>query len=156
MKRAVFDIPALLDATLEFSTASGSGLTFHDNRCSPAPAPRFNVLRTIAVTAVKCSGLLALAYGEVRLTRCLASRQLCWPRHAWLSTTRHRCFLEWFSGLSAARLHAADRLTLAMPDPLAVETPTWHRAAQECQKPLFHYRSTNGAIPAAATSAAGT
>ena len=46
----------------------------------PAPAPRFNVLRTIAVyKLVKVLLLLALAYGEVRLRDAsLAAKLVIW------------------------------------------------------------------------------
>ncbi len=79
-ERAVFDIPALLDATLGVSAAGRSGLSLHDTRCRQAPAPRIDVLRTIALyKLVKVLLLLAVAYGEVRLQRCIADRKaLTW------------------------------------------------------------------------------
>ena len=65
----------------------------------PAPAPRFNVLRTIAVyKLVKVLLLLALAYGEVRLSDASLAAKLGSPgssrstsppspsRHSTLST----------------------------------------------------------------------
>jgi hypothetical protein len=51
-ERAVFDIPALLDATLEFSTPRGPGISHYGHRAGdPRRRPRFGMLRTIAFTS---------------------------------------------------------------------------------------------------------
>src|ERR1700738_2221929 len=76
----------------------------------PAPQPRINVLRTIAIyKLLKVLLLLALVYGEVRLSDAsLTAKLLTWASERPLGlehdvVTR---FLEWFSGLSASRVHA--------------------------------------------------
>lgn len=91
----------------------------------PAPARRFNVLRTIALyKLVKVLLLLALVYGEVRLSDAsLAARLLTWASERPLGlehdvVTR---FLEWFSGLSASRLHALRIVTFAYAAVFATE-----------------------------------
>src|SRR4029077_5665870 len=91
----------------------------------PAPAPRFNVLRTIAVyKLVKVLLLLALAYGEVRLRDAsLAAKLVTWAsaRPLGLEHDVATRFLEWFSGLSASRLHALRIVTLAYAAVFATE-----------------------------------
>ena len=91
----------------------------------PAPARRFNVLRTIAIyKLLKVLLLLALVYGEVRLSDAsLAAKLLTWASERPLGlehdvVTR---FLEWFSGLSASRVHALRIVTLAYAAVFATE-----------------------------------
>ena len=83
----------------------------------PAPKPRFDVLRTIAIyKLVKVLLLLALAYGEVRLSDAsLAAKLVTWAsaRPLGLEHDVATRFLEWFSGLSASRLHALRIVTLS-------------------------------------------
>jgi len=90
-----------------------------------APKPRFNVLRTIAVyKLVKVLLLLALAYGEVRLSDAsLAAKLVTWAsaRPLGLEHDVATRFLEWFSGLSASRLHALRMVTLAYAAVFATE-----------------------------------
>src|SRR6266436_2334029 len=90
-----------------------------------APAPRFNVLRTIALyKLVKVLLLLALAYGEVRLRDAsLAAKLVTWAsaRPLGLEHDVATRFLEWFSGLSASRLHALRIVTLAYAAVFATE-----------------------------------
>lgn len=91
----------------------------------PAPKPRFNVLRTIAVyKLIKVLLLLALAYGEVRLRDAsLAAKLVTWAsaRPLGLEHDVATRFLEWFSGLSASRLHALRIVTLAYAAVFATE-----------------------------------
>ena len=91
----------------------------------PAPKPRFNVLRTIAVyKMVKVLLLLALAYGEVRLSDAsLAAKLVTWAsaRPLGLEHDVATRFLGWFSGLSAPRLHALRMVTLAYAAVFATE-----------------------------------
>jgi uncharacterized membrane protein (DUF2068 family) len=91
----------------------------------PAPKPRFNVLRTIAIyKLVKVLLLLALVYGEVRLSDAsLTAKLLTWASERPLGlehdvVTR---FLEWFSGLSASRVHALRIVTFAYAAVFATE-----------------------------------
>ena len=90
-----------------------------------APTGRFNVLRTIAVyKLVKVLLLLALAYGEVRLSDAsLAAKLVTWAsaRPLGLEHDVATRFLEWFSGLSASRLHALRIVTLAYAAVFATE-----------------------------------
>src|SRR5260370_9258175 len=83
----------------------------------PAREPGLNVLRTIAVyKLVKVLLLLALAYGEVRLSDAsLAAKLVTWAsaRPLGLEHDVATRFLEWFSGLSESRLHALRIVTLA-------------------------------------------
>jgi uncharacterized membrane protein (DUF2068 family) len=91
----------------------------------PAPAPRFNVLRTIAVyKMVKVLLLLALAYGEVRLRDASLSGKLV----VWASARPHGLehdvathLLQWLSGLSTSRIHALRIVTLAYAAVFATE-----------------------------------
>jgi len=91
----------------------------------PAPKPRFNVLRTIALyKLVKVLLLLALAYGEVRLSDAsLAAKLVNWAsaRPLGLEHDVATRFLEWFSGLSESRLHALRIVTLAYAAVFATE-----------------------------------
>jgi uncharacterized membrane protein (DUF2068 family) len=91
----------------------------------PAPASRFNVLRTIAVyKLLKVLLLLALVYGEVRLSDAsLAAKLLTWASERPLGL-EHRAvtvLLEWFSGLSASRLHTLRIVTFAYAAVFATE-----------------------------------
>jgi uncharacterized membrane protein (DUF2068 family) len=92
---------------------------------SPAPKPRFGVLRTIALyKLVKVVLLLAVAYGELRLRDAsLAAKLLSWAQ-AQPYGLEHRIvtqLLEWFSGLSVSRIHALRMVTLAYAAVFAVE-----------------------------------
>ena len=91
----------------------------------PAPKPRFNVLRTIALyKLVKVLLLLALVYGEVRLSDAsLAAKLLTWAsaRPLGLEHDVVTRFLEWFSGLSESRLHALRIVTFAYAAVFATE-----------------------------------
>jgi uncharacterized membrane protein (DUF2068 family) len=91
----------------------------------PARAPRFDVLRTIALYKfVKVLLLLAMVYGEVRLSDASLTAKLV----SWASARPHGLehqvvshLLEWFSGLSAPRIHALRIVTLAYAAVFAVE-----------------------------------
>ena len=91
----------------------------------PAPRRRFNVLRTIALyKLVKVLLLLALAYGEVRLSDAsLAAKLVNWAsaRPLGLEHDVATRFLEWFSGLSESRVHALRIVTLAYAAVFATE-----------------------------------
>jgi uncharacterized membrane protein (DUF2068 family) len=91
----------------------------------PAPASRFNVLRTIAVyKLLKVLLLLAVVYGEVRLSDAsLTAKLLTWASARPLGL-EHRAvtgLLEWFSGLSASRVHALRIVTFAYAAVFAIE-----------------------------------
>lgn len=90
-----------------------------------APEPRFGVLRTIAVyKLVKVLLLLALAYGEVRLSDAsLTAKIVAWAAERPFGL-EHRVvtqLLAWFSGFSASRIHALRIVTLAYAAVFAVE-----------------------------------
>ena len=91
----------------------------------PAPKPRFNILRTIALyKLLKVLLLLAIAYGEVRLRDAsLAAKLVTWAsaRPLGLEHDVVTRFLEWFSGLSASRVHALRIVTLAYAAVFATE-----------------------------------
>lgn len=91
----------------------------------PAHKPRVNVLRTIAVyKLVKVLLLLAIAYGEVRLSDAsLIAKLVSWAsaRPFGLEHKVVTQLLEWFSGLSASRVHALRMVTLAYAAVFAVE-----------------------------------
>ncbi len=91
----------------------------------PAPQPRINVLRTIAVyKLLKVLLLLAVAYGEVRLSDAsLAAKLLTWAseRPQGLEHYAVVWLLQWFSGLSASRLHALRIVTFAYAAIFATE-----------------------------------
>src|ERR1700691_748594 len=90
-----------------------------------ARAPRFNVLRTIALyKLVKVLLLLALAYGEVRLSDASLIHKLVTWASARPRGLEHKVvtwLLEWFSGLSASRIHALRIVTLAYAAVFATE-----------------------------------
>jgi uncharacterized membrane protein (DUF2068 family) len=91
----------------------------------PAPVPRIDVLRTIALyKLVKVLLLLALAYGEVRLSDAsLTARLVTWAsaRPLGLEHKVVTWLLEWFSGLNASRVHALRMVTLAYAAVFALE-----------------------------------
>jgi len=91
----------------------------------PARVPRIDVLRTIALyKLVKVLLLLALAYGEVRLSDAsLAAKLVTWAsaRPLGLEHKVVTWLLEWFSGLSASRVHALRMVTLAYAALFALE-----------------------------------
>jgi uncharacterized membrane protein (DUF2068 family) len=91
----------------------------------PAPLPRIDILRTIALyKLVKVLLLLALAYGEVRLSDATLTAKLVTWASARPLGLEHKVvtwLLEWFSGLSAPRVHALRMVTLAYAAVFAVE-----------------------------------
>jgi len=91
----------------------------------PAPKRRINVLRTIALyKLVKVLLLLALAYGEVRLSDASLTAKLVTWASARPFGLEHKVvtqLLEWFSGLSASRVHALRMVTLAYAAVFATE-----------------------------------
>src|SRR5271154_2918710 len=91
----------------------------------PAPTPRIDILRTIALyKLVKVLLLLALAYGEVRLSDAsLIAKLVTWAsaRPLGLEHKVVTWLLEWFSGLSASRVHALRMVTLAYAAVFAIE-----------------------------------
>ncbi|MDP9084713.1 MAG: DUF2127 domain-containing protein [Pseudomonadota bacterium] len=90
-----------------------------------APAPRFGVLRTIALyKLLKVLLLSAAAYGELRLSDAsLMDKLLSWAsaRPYGLEHKVVTQMLEWFSGLSESRVHALRMVTLAYAAIFAVE-----------------------------------
>jgi len=90
-----------------------------------APEPRFGVLRTIALyKIVKVVLLLAIAYGEVRLSDAsLAAKLLVWAsaRPNGLEHDVVTFLLQWFSGLSTSRIHALRIVTLSYAAVFTVE-----------------------------------
>ncbi|HEY1314253.1 MAG TPA: DUF2127 domain-containing protein [Steroidobacteraceae bacterium] len=91
----------------------------------PAHLPRLNVLRTIALyKLVKVLLLLAIAYGEVRLSDAsLTAKLLTWAsaRPLGLEHDVVTWLLEKFSGLSASQVHALRIVTLAYAALFATE-----------------------------------
>jgi len=91
----------------------------------PAPTPRIDILRTIALyKLVKVLLLLALAYGEVRLSDAsLTAKLVTWAsaRPLGLEHKVVTWLLEWFSGLSDSRVHALRMVTLAYAAVFAIE-----------------------------------
>jgi uncharacterized membrane protein (DUF2068 family) len=87
--------------------------------------PRIDVLRTIALyKLVKVMLLLALAYGEVRLSDAsLTAKLVTWAsaRPLGLEHKVVTWLLEWFSGLSASRVHALRMVTLAYAAVFSIE-----------------------------------
>jgi hypothetical protein len=81
-----------------------------------APAPRFGMLRIIAVyKIVKVLLLLGAAYGEIRLHDASLSGKLVTWVQARPSGLEHQVvtqLLQWFSGLSEAKIHALRFVTL--------------------------------------------
>jgi uncharacterized membrane protein (DUF2068 family) len=94
-------------------------------RASPAPGPRFGVLRLIALyKLVKVLLLLLVAYGELRLRDAsLVAKLLSWAS-AKPYGLEHRMvsyLVEWFSGLSSSRAEALRLVTLGYAAVFAVE-----------------------------------
>ena|ERR1700722_17792684 len=91
----------------------------------PATMPRIDILRTIALyKLVKVLLLLALAYGEVRLSDAsLTAKLVTWAsaRPLGLEHKVVTWLLEWFSGLSASRVHALRMVTLAYAAVFSIE-----------------------------------
>lgn len=91
----------------------------------PAAAPRFPVLRLIALyKLLKVLLLLALAYGEVRLhDASMMSKLLVWASEhpSGLEHDLVTRLLEWFSGLSTNRIHALRAVTLSYAAVFAIE-----------------------------------
>ena len=91
----------------------------------PAQTPRIDILRTIALyKLLKVLLLLALAYGEVRLSDAsLIAKLVTWAsaRPLGLEHKVVTWLLEWFSGLSASRVHALRMVTLAYAAVFAIE-----------------------------------
>jgi uncharacterized membrane protein (DUF2068 family) len=87
--------------------------------------PRIDVLRTIALyKLVKVLLLLAVAYGEIRLSDAsLTAKLVTWAsaRPLGLEHKVVTWLLEWFSGLSASRVHALRMVTFAYAAVFAVE-----------------------------------
>jgi len=90
-----------------------------------APAPRFGMLRTIALyKLLKVLLLLAAAYGELRLHDASLSAKLVTWAEARPSGLEHEVVtwvLEWFSGLSESKIHALRFVTLTYAAVFAVE-----------------------------------
>src|SRR5450432_2125109 len=91
----------------------------------PASLRRIDILRTIALyKLVKVLLLLALVYGEVRLSDAsLTARLVTWASERPLGL-EHKVvtwLLEWFSGLSASRVHALRMVTLAYAAVFSIE-----------------------------------
>jgi uncharacterized membrane protein (DUF2068 family) len=97
----------------------------NDARPAPTPTPRIDILRTIALyKLLKVLLLLALAYGEVRLSDAsLIAKLVTWAsaRPLGLEHKVVTWLLEWFSGLSASRVHALRMVTLAYAAVFAIE-----------------------------------
>jgi uncharacterized membrane protein (DUF2068 family) len=92
---------------------------------SPAPEPRFGVLRLIALyKIVKVLLLLLVAYGELRLRDAsLVAKLLSWAS-ARPYGLEHRVvsrLVEWFSGLSSTRAEALRLVTLGYAAVFAIE-----------------------------------
>ncbi len=91
----------------------------------PAHKPRIDVLRTIALyKMLKVLLLLAIAYGEIRLSDASLFAKLVTWASARPFGLEHKVvtqLLEWFSGLSASRVHALRMVTLAYAAVFAVE-----------------------------------
>ena len=93
-------------------------------RCQ-APAPRFGMLRTIAIYKLfKVLLLLAVVYGEVRLRDgSLSAMLLSWAaaRPSGLEHDIVTRVLGWLSGLSETKIHALRFVTLTYAVVFAVE-----------------------------------
>jgi len=91
----------------------------------PAAAPRFGMLRTIALyKLLKVLFLLAAAYGELRLHDASLSAKLITWAEARPSGLEHEVVtwvLQWFSGLSPSKIHALRFVTLTYAAVFAVE-----------------------------------
>lgn len=90
-----------------------------------APAPRFGMLRTIALyKLVKVVLLLFAAYGELRLhDASLSAKLVSWvqARPAGLEHEIVTRVLEWFSGLSESKIQALRFVTFTYAAVFAVE-----------------------------------
>jgi uncharacterized membrane protein (DUF2068 family) len=90
-----------------------------------APAPRFGMLRTIALyKLVKVLLLLLAAYGELRLHDASLSAKLVTWVQARPSGLEHEVVtraLQWFSGLSESNIHKLRFVTLTYAAVFAVE-----------------------------------
>ncbi|MDB6084537.1 MAG: hypothetical protein JWN43_2418 [Gammaproteobacteria bacterium] len=90
-----------------------------------APAPRFGMLRTIAIyKLLKVLLLLLAAYGELRLHDASLSAKLVTWVQARPSGLEHEVVtraLQWFSGLSESKIHALRFVTLTYAAIFAVE-----------------------------------
>lgn len=90
-----------------------------------APAPRFGMLRTIALyKLLKVLLLLLAAYGELRLQEASLSAKLVTWVQARPSGLEHAVVarvLEWLSGLSESKIHALRFVTLTYAAIFAVE-----------------------------------
>jgi uncharacterized membrane protein (DUF2068 family) len=90
-----------------------------------APAPRFGMLRTIALYKfVKVLLLLLAAYGELRLhDASLSAKLITWvaARPTGLEHEVMTRVLQWFSGLSESKIHALRFVTLSYAAVFAVE-----------------------------------
>jgi uncharacterized membrane protein (DUF2068 family) len=90
-----------------------------------APAPRFGMLRTIALyKLLKVLLLLLAAYGELRLHDASLSAKLVTWAEARPSGLEHEVVtrvLEWFSGLSESKIHALRFVTFTYAAVFAVE-----------------------------------
>jgi uncharacterized membrane protein (DUF2068 family) len=91
----------------------------------PAPAPRFDIVRAIAIyKLIKVLLLLLVAYGEIRLSDASLSAKIVTWASARPLGLEHRVvtsLLEWFSGLDASRVHALRMVTYAYAAVFAVE-----------------------------------
>jgi uncharacterized membrane protein (DUF2068 family) len=87
--------------------------------------PRIDVLRAIALyKLVKVLLLLAIAYGEIRLSDASLTAKLVSWASARPTGLEHRMvtqLLAWFSGLSTSRIHALRIVTLSYAAVFAVE-----------------------------------
>jgi uncharacterized membrane protein (DUF2068 family) len=92
---------------------------------SPAPEPRFGLLRLIALyKIVKVLLLLLVAYGELRLRDAsLVAKLLSWASARPYGLEHHMVsrLVEWFSGLSSSRAEALRLVTLGYAAVFAVE-----------------------------------
>ncbi len=92
---------------------------------SPAPEPRFGLLRLIALyKIVKVVLLLLVAYGELRLRDAsLVAKLLSWAsaRPYGLEHRMVSQLVEWFSGLSSSRAEALRLVTLGYAAVFAIE-----------------------------------
>jgi uncharacterized membrane protein (DUF2068 family) len=92
---------------------------------SPAPEPRFGLLRLIALyKIVKVLLLLLVAYGELRLRDAsLVASLLSWASARPYGLEHHMVsrLVEWFSGLSSSRAEALRLVTLGYAAIFAIE-----------------------------------
>ena len=101
---------------------SWASMTYADGQ---APAPRFGMLRTIALyKLVKVVLLLLAAYFELRLNdRTLSTKLTIWvdARPSGLEHELVTWVLHWISGLSESKIHALRLLTFTYAAMFAVE-----------------------------------